>query len=240
MKVAEKVSRIGNLISQIFVNTEQSKNSVDSRFTPRNVLVGVLRNKYQFYRAIRCKFYHIPMCQLINCDMPLKYVALYQSKKLFGKSSGIRYYGEVESCITVPRNKIKEIPKNSDEPYLYIKIKKWRRLQNTITAKEMESVAFSTTMYLLRNATNSTELYFRTEDEYDFYNVLVKVVKGLVRNRIPSHRDIVYRDYTVKLKDGYLYLYFADAVQCIIGYDIFLNNPMDIVKHIFDYYPELQ
>lgn len=213
---------------------------IDKRFSERNVLVGVIRNKYQLNALLFKRFYHIPMSQIIDCSMPVKYVAVYQSKRQFGKMSGIRIYGEVLTANTVPRSKIREIPKNSDEPYLYCRIKRWHRLPNAIEASDMDSVAFSTSMFLLKNAKNLSELKIRSEDEYTFYTVLYKVVKGLVRNQIPSHRDIVYRDYTVKLQGGCLYLYFADAIQCVIGYDVFLKNPMDVVKQIFDYYPELQ
>lgn len=212
---------------------------VDNRFCNRNVLVGIIRGKSQYDILVRERFYHIPIAKVSGCDMPIKYIAIYLSRKNFGKGAGVKIIGEVESCTTLPRSQIREIPRKSDEPYLYFKIKRWVRLPNTIYAKEMDEVAFSTTMFLIKNCRNSSELKIRSAREYDFYNNLVRIVKKLVKNHIPDYNDIVYKDYTIKLKGGLLYLYFADVIECVIGYDIFLQNPMDIVRVIFDYYPEI-
>jgi hypothetical protein len=212
----------------------------DDRFRNRNVLVGVVRNEHQFHTLMHKKFYHIPMSQVVNCEMPVKYIAIYQSKSIFKKMSGIKYYAEVISCNTVPRNRITEIPKNSDEPYLYIKVKGWRKLGEPIKAKEMNSTAFSTTMFLLKNAKDSVELTMRSAEEYEFYTGLCALVKKLVRTGKADHPDIIYKDFTVKLIGGCMHLYFADALQYVIGYDVFIENPMDIVKIIFDYYPEIE
>jgi hypothetical protein len=222
------------------VLVENDVGQVDTRFKERNVLVGVVRNKHQFNALIHKKFYHIPMSQLVNCEMPVKYVAIYQSKSIFKNMSGIKYYAEVISCNTVPRNRITELPKNSDEPYLYIKVKGWRKLGASIKAKEMNSTAVSTTMYLLKNAKDSVELTLRSAEEYEFYTSLCSLVKRLIRTNKPDHPDVIYRDFRVKLSGGCMYLYFAEALQCVIGFDVFIENPMDIVKFIFDYYPEIE
>ena len=129
-------------VFELHGDDDKSKNK-DSEYGDRCVLVGVLRNPKQFELSIRKKFYHIPINQVNECSFPVKYIALYQSKRFFGKNSGIRYVGEVESCTTVKRSKILEIPKDSDEKYLYFKIKKWVLLDKKIKAKEMEFTAFS-------------------------------------------------------------------------------------------------
>jgi hypothetical protein len=67
----------------------------------------------------------------------------------------------------------------------------------------------------------------------------VKKVKKLVKLRRPDGEDVVYRDYTLKFVGGMIYLYFADVLEFAIGYDIFLERPTDIIREIFDYYPEL-
>ncbi len=211
----------------------------DPEYKDRSVLVGVIRNPRQLDILIREKFYHIPLSQVNECQFPVKYVSIYQSKRLFGKNAGIRYYGKVESCTTLKRNKIREIPRMSQEKYLYFKIKNWQRLEKNIEAKEMEVTAFSTTPYMLKNCKDSAELQLRSREEHLLYIKLTKTVKMLVRDRIPDGEDIVYKDYTVKLKDGMLYLYFADVLEYVIGYDIFLDNPTNVIRDIFDYYPEL-
>ena len=56
---------------------------------------------------------------------------------------------------------------------------------------------------------------------------------------MPDHDDVIFGEYTVKLKGGLLYLYFGEVVQYVIGYDVFLEKPMDVIRDIFDYYPEM-
>ncbi len=231
-----------NRTKNFFVGSRKIKNKpeeIDSDFKGRNVLVGVVRNKYQFNLVLDKKFYHIPLSQVNECQFPVKYIAVYQSRKLFGKESGINYVGEVENFKTLKRSQIREIPKDSNDKYVYFKIKKWYKLERPIRSGEMNGVAFSTTMFLIKNSKNITELKIRSRDEYNFYHMLIKTVKRLVMNRVPDHEDIVFRDYTVKLKDGKLYLYFAEVLDCIIGYDVFLQEPFTVVTAIFDYYPEL-
>ncbi len=212
---------------------------VDLDYKDRCVLVGVVRNTYQFDVLLRERFYHIPISQVNECQFPVKYIAIYQSKRFFGKNAGIRYFGEVKSCSTVKRSNIHEIPKDSDEKYLYFKIKKWKLLDEAVEAREMEFTAFSTTLYLLNKSYDSAELLFRTREEHLFYRELLKKVKLLVRLRKPDGGEMSYKDYALKFKDGMIYLYFGDVLEYAIGYDIFLEKPTDIIREIFDYYPEL-
>lgn len=238
MGIINNIDKLIRIFSQA-EKTEISSDTSASSFKERDVLVGVVRNKKQFNLMMRLKFYHIPMSQLVGCDMPIRYVAVYQSKKLFGRKAGVAFFGEVEGYKTVPRSEIKEIPKNTNEPYLYIKIKRWHKLPKTIEANEMDKTAVSTTKFLLENSKTSSELNIRSKEEFDFYQRLLKIVKDLVKNRIPNHEDVVYKDYTVKLKDGMIYLYFCEVLQYVIGFDLFLQKPTDVIKDIFDYYPEI-
>jgi len=221
--------------------TQENLTSVkDPDFDNRNVLVGVIKNTAQLGYIMKYNFYHIPLNAVNECSFPVKYIAIYQSHKLFGANAGIRFFGEVKSCKTVSRREIHEIPKNSDEQYLYFTIKKWCKLEKrAIYAREMNGVAFSTTLFLLNNASDSTELQLRSREEYDFYHNLLKTIRSLVADNISDHPDIVYKDYTLKLKGGLLYLYFAEVLEYVIGYDTFLENPLAVVGNIFDYYPEL-
>lgn len=232
-KYIEKIKRI------IGIKEKENVTDDSSLYKNRNVLVGVVKNKRQFNVLLKRKFYHIPMSQLADCSFPIEYVAIYQSKKLFGKESGIRAYGIVKDTITLPRNQILEIPSLSDEKYLYIKVKGWYKLAKTIKADDMDTVAFSTSEYLLRNAKTSSELRITSKEEHELYILLVNRIKKLVRTHTPDGEDIVFRDYTIKLKGGLLYLYFGEVIEYIIGYDVFLEKPMAVIRDIFNYYPEI-
>ncbi len=229
-----------NLVDIKIENIEDEATlQADLDYKDRCVLVGVVRNTYQFEVLLREKFYHIPISQVNECQLPVKYIAIYQSKRFFGKNAGIRYFGEVESCSTVKRSEIKEIPKDSCEKYLYFKIKRWQMLDKAIEAKDMELTAFSTTLYLLKKSYDSSELVLRNREEHLFYKEVLKKVKMLVKLRKPNGGKIIYRDYTLDFVGGMIYLYFADVLEYAIGYDVFLERPTDIIREIFDYYPEL-
>ena len=182
-------------IKNLFGYKEKENVNTDiERYKNRNVLVGVVKNKSQFNVLLKRRFYHIPMSQLADCSFPIEYVAIYQSKKLFGKESGIKMYGIVKNAVTLPRNQIEEIPSMSDEKYLYIKVNGWYKLPKTIKADDMYAVAFSTREYLLKNAKTSSELCVSSKEEYELYDLLVKRVKKLVKTqqthmRSSSHPD---------------------------------------------------
>ena len=240
MKLSYGINKLKIMLSEkLGAKTYKAKNNeLIPEFKNRSVLVGVVKNTRQFEVLLRKRFYHIPMSQLSGCYFPIKYVAIYQSKKLFGKSSGIKICGTVLEYKTVKRKDITELPKPSEENYLYLKIGNWYKLPKTIEANEMEGAAFSTTPYLLGVAKESAQLAIRSAEEFVFLRHLTDTVKRLVKNHTPDGEDVVYKDYTVKLKGGCLHLYFGEVPEYVIGYDVFLNKPTDVIRDIFDYYPE--
>ena len=74
-----------------------------------DVLVGSLSSIEQLDTCLDHKFYHIPANRIKEADLPIRTVALYQSKRLFGAKAGIHYYGEVVQCALVPRNEISRL-----------------------------------------------------------------------------------------------------------------------------------
>ena len=76
---------------------------------------------------MRHNFYHIPKSEIKDTDLPIRYVAIYQSKAKFGAESGIYYYGEVTRCIPMRRSEIREIPSQKGEVYYRFEIKEWKR-----------------------------------------------------------------------------------------------------------------
>lgn len=209
------------------------------RFRDRNVLVGVVRSKRQRDLNIEKLFYHIPVSQCIDCQFPVRFIVIYQSKKQFGKESGIRYMGEVESTATVPRREIKEIPKESDEKYFYFKIKKWYKLKRTVEADGMDVTAFSTTSYLLGTSRRTSELRLKHSSECIFYRDLIDYVSGLVKRGTADGSDMIYGEHRLVFKKGTLCIFFGDVIECAVGYDVFLEEPMKVIGEMLDYYPEM-
>ena len=143
-------------------------------FSECDTLVGAMRSPRQFGISLKRKFYHIPAFYVEEYPIP-KYIALYQSQKLFGEEiSGIRYYGEVKKCTPIRRNKIREIPKNLNELYYKFKIKRWERLETPIASGELGFVRLFTNSFLLKNTDEVSALTIT--DSYEFY--LYKLLKS--------------------------------------------------------------
>ena len=121
---------------------------------------------------MRHNFYHIPKSEIKDTDLPIRYVAIYQSKAKFGAESGIYYYGEVTRCIPMRRSEIREIPSQKGEVYYRFEIKEWKRLSKPIAPKELGFVKCFTNLFLLEHSADVPELLIRTEEEYRLYVTL--------------------------------------------------------------------
>ena len=116
-------------------------------WSERDVLIGTLSKRQQLDACLKYRFYHIPAEQLKDSDFPVRYIALYQSKALFGSEAGVRYYGEVTKCIPLSRGEITEIkprPGTETKRYYRFEVKEWKRLSKPIVAKEMGFVRIFT------------------------------------------------------------------------------------------------
>ena len=69
----------------------------ESDFTPflNIILVGSLSSIEQWVECFNKKYYYVPADSLISNYHQVEYIAIYQSKKLFGEDAGVLYYGEV-------------------------------------------------------------------------------------------------------------------------------------------------
>lgn len=163
--------QIIGLMQRLFMKDED-----DRTFTPRDVLVGTLRNTAQLEIALREKFYHIPAIRLYSGNFPINYVAIYQSVHKFGEDAGVYYYGEVESTKLLPRREISEIPKDSDEEYYRFEIREWKMLLSPIPPRDGDFVNLNTSLYLLENAKNTSELSLLTGRELSLYRKIEKLL----------------------------------------------------------------
>jgi len=132
-------------------------------FNNESVLIGVLRNREQLEICIKNGFYHIPYKKLPVPAEEISYIAIYQSKNLFGDYAGIKYYGKVDSYKLVKRSEIREIPKNSDEKYYRFNITKWQTLPHTITNNGGLNVFEITTHHLLLHSKDVSDLKIKKQ-----------------------------------------------------------------------------
>ncbi len=203
----------------------------------RDVLIGDLRNKAQLDICLKHKFYHIPAGRLSKVDLPIHYVAIYQSKNIFGKEAGIAYYGEVISCTKVKRSDITEIPKVSDAEYYRFDIKEWKTLNKKIEAKEIALFPFFTNIFLLENCEAVPDLHIRSEEEYRLYSDISRIAKNATRE---NEDEVAYQlqDRLVYVENGEIVI--ADNTKIInrIKLTDFAKRPSSvfgIIKNNFLY-----
>ena len=144
-----------------------------SWLTP-DVLVGALRNRYQLDVCLECDFYHMPATRID--PKAVEYVAMYQSITLFGRKSGILWYGKVAEFEKLRRYEIDEIPKNSDEWYYRFDVKKWRKFSTPISAGGVAFVHLLTNRFLLRNSRTVAELLVGSEHQFRWLYALKKAM----------------------------------------------------------------
>ena len=147
------------------IGMERKLSGVD--WGKRDVLVGVLKNHQQLNICKQCRFYHIPASRISEDNLPIRYVAIYQSRRLFGKDSGIFLYGEVIRCNLVRRREIREIPKNSDQLYYRFDVREWKSLETPIKVRESATIALFTNHFLLFHSSEVPELQNYGKEEND-------------------------------------------------------------------------
>ena len=139
------------------------------------MLVGTFGSTRQFAACLENRFYYIPQRLIGDSDLPIHYVALYQTKNYFSENAGIRYVGEVLRTTIVRRENIRQVPVrrgNPDERYYYFTVREWVKLEPPVMPRESGFSHAFTNMFLLENSEYVPELLIRSEGEYRFYTEL--------------------------------------------------------------------
>ncbi len=177
-------------------------------WTVRDVMVGSLGSVAQFDDNIRRKYYYVPAKYVDDSDLPIHYIALYQSKNRFKEYAGIRYYGEVTYMKKVKRKDI-DFPmsrNNGEELYYAFRIKEWKTLPTPIAVKdEWVNEPKFTSLFLLEHSQQSFELFnIHSEEEY---RLMVEINKAFdnLSTSTTDNNSAVYRindSHTVIVADG--------------------------------------
>ena len=138
-------------------------------------LVGLFRSKEQFEICLDKKFYYIPAKEISDERFPIQYVALHQTKEIFGKESGITYYGKIRRCKKVKRSSIREVAvskrNNGEESYYYFEIIEWQKLGHKIEVDRMRR-SYYTNIHLLQNCHFRQELSLASMEQLRLYTEL--------------------------------------------------------------------
>lgn len=209
------INKIGKVKKE---NHEETQKEKDER-----VLVGTTRGPMQLLSAIEHQFYHIPASRVSKDMLPIKYVAIYQSVSKFGRNAGISYYGEVVKCSRLRRNKISEIPKDSDAVYYRFDVKEWKKLKKPIAAKGRDVVSIITTLSALLESSTVTELYLKSEKERHIYSALTGFIE--------ENFDTANFEDALFTSDGNNIIVYKQGKVCFsFAKNDFIQDPVAVVE----------
>ena len=240
----EIYSRVTELIQRTYgrdrvdhtIKTKPALSEADEPFngewTENDVLVGSFRNTEQFEINLRNNYYYAPESAFYGLKNQVRYVALYQSAKLFYPDSGIRYYGKVVKIKRVKRKKIPvALTGNNGEAFYYVfKVDEWKTLEKPILPREegVNEPKF-TNMFLLTNCTFSYELFnvFSLRD-FKVLCAIKKLTEAFIDELEQEQRILIDERYSLIVRDGEFDIINADGeylFEPFIGVEEFSRRP---------------
>lgn len=214
-------------------HTPDKSNNTYSYFDCRDVLIGAVKSKSQFYSSRDNNFYHIPSFMVADHPYPIRYVALYQSIRLWGMDAGIRYYGEVESIENVHRSEIEEIRSESDEEYIRFNIKEWKKLIRPIKISEnMMYICEFTNLFLLTHSSDATQLTLQSKSDYELSQLLINSINDFRINDLDTKFGFEFGGYDFEMHNGNINIYKNNKRIVSFSSADYIAKPATVLKSI--------
>ena len=152
-------------------------------WSKEEVLIGSLSSLGQWEECFKKKYYYVPVSALYENYHQVEYIAIYQSKNLFGKEAGIWYYGEVIEVSIMPRIKINNLGGRThpNAKCYRFTIKEWKKLSSKIEFERdwVYRPRYSNS-FLLHNSKSTFELFnIRSESDYRLVYELRRIQENL-------------------------------------------------------------
>ena len=208
-------------------------------WSKNDVLVGSLGSREQWDDCFTRKYYYVPVANISSNYHQVNYIAIYQSKNLFGKDAGIRYCGEVVDTEIVRRSEINNIGGHTDKNamcYRFV-IKEWTQLDNKI--------AFEKDWVFRPRYTNHFLLY-HCKTTYELFNIKSDVNYRLVYELRRLHEKMRVLDNSKELfvrindslsvfnDENYIRVYDGDKECFRKPTNIFAQRPSAVFEDIKD------
>jgi hypothetical protein len=185
------------------VGIEEKLAHVD--WSKRDVLIGTFRSKNQFRICKEKNMYYIPQKLISNDKLPVHYVAMFQTNRIFPNESGIYYYGEVLRTARVARKSITEVPmkegQNPNEAYYKFYVREWLPVTNPILHREEGFISGFTNLFLLEHSQFIRELLLGSEEEYRLYTELKRRTNQELQGEDTSENGFTIGDMKVLIED---------------------------------------
>lgn len=205
----------------------------------RDTLVGFLGSKNQLDVCLEDEFYYIPVKYVSKTRLPLKYVAIQQSKNLFGDEAGIRYYGEIKHISIVKRASITEVPirraGSANDDYYRIEVMSWNQLDNDIRrgAGSDGIVNYYTNHDLLLTSKSTTELAFTSMEQLRLYHELQRLTDDVkVDGNEQKVNGFEFNGSYIYLRDGELFVHSKGGRQWVIPMDRYTQKTRNVYRKI--------
>lgn len=192
----------------------------------KDVLIGTVRSQEQLEVCLAHNFYYVPASFKVEENLPIHEVAIYQSKDLYGRETGIEWYGEVASIEKLKRREIIELYRDSDDLYYRLNVLEWRKLDRKIETKEygIRSIAF-TNDFLLKHSNQVPELFLKTKEEYRFLTELKRVASDAALINDDQATGFSFGDYRVIFEEGEIRLFDQTGMLEHCKINDFIHRP---------------
>lgn len=182
-------------------------------WTMEDVLVGSLSSKEQWEDCFDKNYYYVPQSSMALYHQ-VDYVAIYQSKKLFGDDAGVLYFGNVEETTIVARKELNNLGgRTHPEAKCYrFAIKKWEKLPSKIDfERDWVYRPRYTNAFLLKNSKSTFELFnIRSEADYRLVYELRRIQENLRVQDNPNELFVKIND-TISVYNDELYIRVYDS-----------------------------
>lgn len=202
----------------------------------RDVLIGSFRNRGQFETCLLRRFYYIPAERIKDSDLPIHYIAMFQTPRIFGDDAGIYYYGEILRSALVRRKNIVEVPMHgyTDPEAFYYKyyVRQWIPLDHPIMPRESAFVHAFTNRFLLENVEYVPELLLRSEGEYRLYTELKRRTEEVIIQGEEEPSGFLAGNKRILLQDGVIQIFENGSLRAQCTLQEFQEKPSAVFRRL--------
>ena len=202
------------------------------KYNDTKVLVGIVKDKEQYNANINNNFYHIPAKRIYTLDLPIEYVALFKSDRIFPENeSGIYVYGKVTKHSFIKRHQIHELPKDSDEDYLKLDIEKWISLPTPIKPGEISKTHIFAPLGIFKKAKSYCELYMPDTEAIKFFRFLERECSKIPSKQITGCR---YKGIKVAFTSEYIEVVYPNSYHTKLNRMAYHKKPYSLYQKILN------
>lgn len=206
-------------------------------WTREDVLVGSLSSVEQWNECLSQNYYYVPANSFSGGYHQVDFIAVYQSKNLFGEDAGILYYGEVVETSLVMRKEINKLGGRTrpDAKCYKFAIREWKRLNQKIEFEKawVYRPRYSNS-FLLHNSISTFELFnIRSEADYRLVYELHRIQENAKVQDNPKELFVKINDsVSIYNDESYIRVYDSGKEVFRKPTDEFRNSPSIVFEEI--------